>query len=189
MRIQLQALQASNREGDQRDGDGAASRTRNLSAARPTGVLFFWKTQRALGGANIDLLVEYAAGLNPWTGGMGAKIGSAPHLRGNLSIAGDAQPICRSSGFIGAPRIPGYIDYHDQKWFGVLSKQHVGLIPRIGDYGASNPLISEYVPRIAAEFPRPLHTSWTGPHRFIGGAKPSVTCALYGHFHKRAIFG
>ena len=146
-----QALQAINREVI-----GAMGMVRGVTHAefirgQADGRFYFLENAARVGGANIDLMIEHATGLNLWAEWAKLEI---DHLRGetyqlpptrNL-YAGLLVSLARQE-------FPDTAAYQDSEIVWRLDKKnHIGLILASQDHDRVQTLISHYAQRIAADF-------------------------------------
>lgn len=115
------------------------------------GRFHFLEVAARVGGANVDMMVEQATGINPWV--EWAKVEMA-RLRGEPYLP----PVARQeyAGLLvslARQEWPDTAQFNDAEVVWRLQKRHhVGLVLRSSSYERVQTLIASYVPRIAAEF-------------------------------------
>lgn len=146
-----QALQAINREVISAMGMVRGVTHAEFIRGHADGRFYFLEIAARVGGANIDLMVEHATGFNLWA--EWAKI-ELCHLRGETYQLPEIQP--HFAGLIvslARQETPDTSAYSDPEIVWRLDKKHhVGLILASDDYRRVQTLMSEYAPRITADF-------------------------------------
>ncbi len=115
------------------------------------GVLYFLETAARVGGANIDLLVEAATGIDLW--GEWARI-EAAHVRGERYTVPEARQdyagllVCLAQQEY--PDLAGYME--PEVVWRLKKRQHAGLIVASPDAERVQSLLDEYTTRFAHDF-------------------------------------
>lgn len=146
-----QALQAINREVISAMGMVRGVTHAEFIRGQADGRFYFLENAARVGGANIDLLIEHATGLNPWAEWARVEIA---HLRGEMYELPEVRNL--HTGLLVSlahQEFPDTSAYQDPEVVWRLTKKHhVGLILASPDYARVQALISAYAPRIATDF-------------------------------------
>jgi len=146
-----QALQAINRAVISAMGMVRGVTHAEFIHSQADGRFYFLENASRVGGANIDLMIEHAAGLYLWV--EWAKLEIA-HLRGETYQLPPTRNLY--SGLLvslARQEFPDTTAYQDPEIVWRLNKKnHVGLIVAAEDHARVQALIRDYVPRIAADF-------------------------------------
>jgi biotin carboxylase len=115
------------------------------------GRYYFLEIAARVGGAGIDLMVEHATGANQWEEWARLEVA---HVRGeHYTLPPIRQHYAALIVSLARQAWPDTSGYNDPEVVWRLHKQHhVGLIVASPDYDRVQALISEYAPRIAADF-------------------------------------
>jgi biotin carboxylase len=115
------------------------------------GSFYFLEVAARVGGAGVDMVVEQATGINPWT--EWAKLEIA-QLRGEAySIPSRRQEYAGLMVSLSRQEWPDSSAFVDPEIAWRMHKRHhVGFIVRSPDYERVQELITSYVPRISAEY-------------------------------------
>lgn len=146
-----QALQTINRQVIEAMGMVRGVTHAEFIRGHEDGRFYFLEIAARVGGANIDLMIEHATGLNLWAEWARVEV---CHLRGEPYTL---PPVHQNYGglivSLARQEAPDTAAYNDPEIVWRLTKpHHVGLILAADDYARIQNLIGEYVPRIAADF-------------------------------------
>ena len=146
-----QALQTINRQVIEAMGMVRGVTHAEFIRGHEDGRFYFLEIAARVGGANIDLMIEHATGLNLWAEWARVEV---CHLRGEPYTL---PPVHQNYGglivSLARQEAPDTAAYNDPEIVWRLTKpHHVGLILAADDYARIQNRIGEYVPRIAADF-------------------------------------
>jgi len=146
-----QALQTINRQVIEAMGMVRGVTHAEFIRGHEDGRFYFLEVASRVGGANIDLMIEHASGLNLWAEWARVEV---CHLRAEpYTLPPVHQNYAGLIVSLARQEVPDTAAYNDPEIVWRLTKpHHIGLILAANQYARVQDRIGAYVPRIAADF-------------------------------------